>query len=185
MAIIYSLKCTGPFSFAVTHCHSLLLVVTLCHSLYRSLSLFVPLVVTRCRSLSLVVIRCHLFSLVESLVVIRCTFVVTRCDSLSLVVTRCTTRLSFLKRSLQTVLCFFLPSLLFPETSKQLYIHAEKSSWVIRHNGRFANFINILWNTFVRAHFWWSLSMFTRKFTKKELLPSYFCRVPLVFWAES
>ena len=70
MAIIHSLKCTVPFSFAVpllslavTHCHSLSLFVTrcttCCHSLSfaasrcHSLSLVVPLVVTRCHSLSL------------------------------------------------------------------------------------------------------------------------------------
>ena len=49
MAILYSLKCTVPFSFAVppfslavTHRHSLSLVVIRCHSLYNSLSLDVP-----------------------------------------------------------------------------------------------------------------------------------------------
>ena len=66
MAIIHSLKCTVPFSFAVsllsltiTHCHLLSLSVTSCHSL--------SLVVTRCHSLSLVVplvfIRYHSLSL--------------------------------------------------------------------------------------------------------------------------
>ena len=56
MAIIHSLKCTVPSSFAVpllsftvTHCHSLSLFVTLCYSL----SLVVPLLVTRCT------IHCH------------------------------------------------------------------------------------------------------------------------------
>ena len=56
MKIIYSLKCTVPFSFvvpllslAVIHCHSLSLFVTRCHSL----SLVVPLVVIRYHSLSL------------------------------------------------------------------------------------------------------------------------------------
>ena len=75
MAIIHSLKCTLPFSFAVpllslavTHCHSLSLVIILCHSLYHSLS-----------------------------------FAVTRCHSLLLVVTRCTTRLSVYKRSMNNV----------------------------------------------------------------------------------
>ena len=89
MAIIHSLKCAVPFSFAVpllslavTHCHSLSLFVTHFHSL----SLVVPLVVTGCHSLSLVV-----------------PLVVTCCHSLSLVVTRCTTRLSFYKRSLLQV----------------------------------------------------------------------------------
>ena len=79
MAIIHSLKCTVPFSFAVplpslgvTNCHSLSLGVTLCHSLYHSLSF----------------------------VVIFCT---TRCHSLSYVVTRCTTRLSFYKRSIMSI----------------------------------------------------------------------------------
>ena len=100
MAIIHSLKCTVPFSFAVpllslavTHCHSLSLFVTHFHSL----SLVVPLVVTRCHSLPFVVTRCttrcHSLSFVLPLVV-------TLCHSLSLVVTRCTTRLSFYKRSL-------------------------------------------------------------------------------------
>ena len=122
MAIIHSLKCTVPFSFAlplpsiaVTHCHSLSLFFT--H--FRSLSLVVPLFVTRCHSLSfeslvapLVVIRCHSLYNSLSLVVIRChslyhslplfvPLVVTRCHSLSLVVTRCTTRLSFYKRSVR------------------------------------------------------------------------------------
>ena len=122
MAIIYSLKCTGPFSFAVTiaiRCYSLSLFVTLCTALCPSLYHSLSLVVVRCHLLLFAVTCCH--SLYHSL-----SFVVTRCDSLSLVVTQCTTRLSFLKRSLKTVLCFFLPSLLFPETSKQLYIHAEE-----------------------------------------------------------
>ena len=96
MAIIRSLKCTVPFSFAVplfslavtrctTHCHSFSLIFTLCHSLYQLLSL----VVTRCYSLSLVVIRCH--SLYHSLsFIVTCS--TTRCHSLSFVVTRCATR---------------------------------------------------------------------------------------------
>ena len=99
MAIIHSLKCTVPFSFAVpllsldvTHCHLLSFVVTDIHSL----SLVLPLVVTCCHSLSFVVTRCttrcHLLSLVVPLVV-------TRCHSLSRVVTRCTIRLSFYKWS--------------------------------------------------------------------------------------
>ena len=73
-AIIHSLKCTVPLSFAVpllalavTHCHSLPLVVTLCHLLHHSLSLIVLLVVTVYHllhhSLSLIVIRCHSLSL--------------------------------------------------------------------------------------------------------------------------
>ena len=118
MKIIYSLKCTVPFSFvvpllslAVTHCHLLSLVVTRCITHCHSLSLVVsldslslivirynllPFVVTRCHSLSFVVTRCttrcHSLSLVVPLVV-------TCCHSLSLVVTWCTTRLSFYKRS--------------------------------------------------------------------------------------
>ena len=85
MAIIHSLKCTVPFSFAVpllslavTHyhslplfvtcCHSLSLVINLCHSLYHSLSL----AVTRCHLLSFVVTRCHSMYHSLSLVVIRC-----------------------------------------------------------------------------------------------------------------
>ena len=55
MAIIHSLKCTVPFSFAVpllslavTHCHSLSLFLTHFHSL----SLDVPLVATRCTTRS-------------------------------------------------------------------------------------------------------------------------------------
>ena len=107
MAIIHSLKCTVPFSFAlpllsfdVTHCHSLSLFVTDFHSL----SLVVPLVVTRCQLLSLVVLlvvtRCHSLSLVLPLVV-------TRCHSLPLVVplvvTRCTTRFHSLYNSLSLV----------------------------------------------------------------------------------
>ena len=99
MAIIHSLTCTVPFSFAVpllrlavAYCHLLSLFVTRCHSL----SLVAPLVVTRCHLSSLVVplviTRCHSCSLVVPLVV-------TRCHLLSLVVTRCTTRLSFYKRS--------------------------------------------------------------------------------------
>ena len=119
MAIIHSLKCTVPFSFAVpllslavTHYYSLSLFVTHFHSL----SLVVPLVVTRFHSLSLAVIRCHLLyhslSLVVischsfhhsfSLVVILCHLLYTHCHSfhsLSLFVTRCTTRLPFYKRS--------------------------------------------------------------------------------------
>ena len=97
MAIIYSFKCTVPFSFvlpmlslSVTHCHLLALVVPLvvtlcttrCHSLYHSLSF----VVTRCTT------RCYSLSLAVPLVVTCCT---TRCHSLSFVFTRCTTRLSF------------------------------------------------------------------------------------------
>ena len=120
MAIIHSLKCTVPFSFAVpllslavTHYQFLSLFVTRCHSL----SLFVTRCTTRCHSLSLIVIRCHLLSFVVtcchslSLFVIRChslslvvPLVVTRCHLLSLVVslvvtTRCTTGLSFYKQS--------------------------------------------------------------------------------------
>ena len=93
MAIIHSLKCTVPFSFAVpllslavTHYHSLPLFVTCCHSL----SLVINLCHSLYHSLSLAVTRCHLLS-----------FVVTRCHSmyhsLSLVVTRCTTRLFFFR----------------------------------------------------------------------------------------
>ena len=66
MVIVHSLKCTVPFSFAVplnslavTHCHSLSLVVNLCYSLYHSLSLFVIVCHSLCHSLSLVVILCH------------------------------------------------------------------------------------------------------------------------------
>ena len=103
MAIIHSLECTVPFSFAVplfslavTQCHSLSLFVTHFHSL----PLVVPLVVTRCHSLSLVVplvvTCCHSLSLVVPLVV-------TRCHSLSLVVNRCITRLSFYKRSILNI----------------------------------------------------------------------------------
>ena len=124
MAMIHSLKCSVPFSFAVpllslavTHCHSLSLFVTHFHSL----SLVVPLVVTRRHSLSLgaicctlVVTRCHSLSLVLPLVVIRfhslyhwLSFAVTRCTtcchSWSLVVIRCTTCLSFHKRSNQVL----------------------------------------------------------------------------------
>ena len=65
-------------SFAVTHCHFLLLVVIRCHLL--------SLVVTCCAT------RCHSLSLVVPLVVIRCT---SRCHSLPFNVTRFTTRLSF------------------------------------------------------------------------------------------
>ena len=97
MAIIHSLECTVPFSFAVplfslavTQCHSLSLFVTHFHSL----PLVVPFVVTRCHSLSLVV-----------------PLVVTRCHSLSLVFTRCNTRLSFYKRSEKTI---FVKSLNHP-----------------------------------------------------------------------
>ena len=93
MAIIHSLKCTVPFSFAVplfslavTHCHLLSLFVTDFHSL----SFVVTRCTTRCRSLSLL-------SLVVPLVVIRC-------HSLSLVVTRCTTRLSFYKQSSKNII---------------------------------------------------------------------------------
>ena len=78
MAIVHSLKCTVPFSFAVpllslavTHCQLLSLFVTHFHSL----SLVVPLVVTRCHSLPFIVTRCT-----------------TRCHSLSFVITRRTTR---------------------------------------------------------------------------------------------
>ena len=103
MAIIHSLKCTVPLSFAlplpsiaVAHCHSLSLFVTYFHSL----SLVVPLVVTRCQSLWFVVTRCHSsHSLHHSLlfIVTHCT---TRCHSLSFVVTRCTTRCHSLYHSL-------------------------------------------------------------------------------------
>ena len=75
-------------SFAVTHCHFLLLFGIRCHSL--------SFVVTRCYSLSLVVIRSHSLYHSFSLVFIRCT---NRCHSLSLIVTRCTTHLSFYKQS--------------------------------------------------------------------------------------
>ena len=98
MKIIYSLKCTVPFSFvvpllslAVTHCHLLSLVVTRCITRCHFLSFVVPLVVT----------RCHLLSLVVPLVVIRCHSLY---HSLSLVVTWSTTRLSFYKRSKYTVI---------------------------------------------------------------------------------
>ena len=89
MAIIHSLKCAVPFSFAVplfslavTHCYSLSHFVTHFHSL----SLVVPLVVTRCNSLSLLVIRCHSLYHSLSLVVIRCHSLY---YSLSLVFIRC------------------------------------------------------------------------------------------------
>ena len=108
MAIIHSLKCTVPFSFAVL---LLSLAVTNFHSLshfvthFHPLSLVVQLAVTRCNSVSLVVIRFH--SLYHSLssVVTRFT---TRCHLLSLVVTRCTTRLSFYKRSFKWIVYFML-----------------------------------------------------------------------------
>ena len=75
MAIIHSLKCTVPFSFAVPlvvmRCHSFSLVVICCHSLSPG--------VTRCTSCcysSLSVIccttRCHLLSPVVPIIVIHC-----------------------------------------------------------------------------------------------------------------
>ena len=85
IAIIYSLKCTVPFSFAVP-----LLSLAVTH--YRSLSLFVTRCTTGCT------IRCHSLSLVLPLVV-------TRCHSLSLVVTRCATRQSFYKQSYRFYSC--------------------------------------------------------------------------------
>ena len=81
MAVIHSLKCTLPFSFAVPllslavtavaliaiRCHFLSIVVPLVVTSCHSLSLIVPLVVTRCttrcHSLSIVFIHCHLLSL--------------------------------------------------------------------------------------------------------------------------
>ena len=101
-------------SFAVTHCHFLLLVVIRCHSL----SFFATYCTTRCHSFSLVVIlctaRCHSLyrslSFVVPLVVIRChslsfvvPLIVNRCHSLSFVFTRCTIRLSFHKRSFNRI----------------------------------------------------------------------------------
>ena len=136
MAIIHSLKCTVPFSFAVpllslavTHCHSLSLFVTHFHSL----SLAVPLFVTRCHSLSLVVplvvTRCH--SLYHSL-----SLAVIRCHSLSLVVTRCTTRLSFYKRSSKNIIATL--RIVTIEKSESaflliLYFHGKNNTtyWVI------------------------------------------------------
>ena len=109
MAIIYSLKCTMPFSFAVP-------LLSLAATHYRSLSLFVTRCTTRCHSLSLAIIRCHSLSFVVTRCTTRCTIrchslslvlplVVTRCHSLSLVVTRCTTRLSFYKQSYRFYSC--------------------------------------------------------------------------------
>ena len=81
MAVIHSLKCTVPFSFALPllslavtalaliaiRCHFLSIVVPLVVTSCHSLSLIVPLVVTRCttrcHSLSIVFIHCHLLSL--------------------------------------------------------------------------------------------------------------------------
>ena len=81
-------------SLIVIFCYLLSFVVTRCHSLCHSLSPVVPLVVTRCHSLydflSFVVTCCHSFY-----------------QLLSFVVTRCTTRLSFYKRSFQTILLIF------------------------------------------------------------------------------
>ena len=114
MAIIYSMKCTVPFSFAVlllslvvTHCHSLSLFVTRCHSVTRC--------TTRCHSLShsmsLVVIHCHSMPFVIPLVDSRyhslslvVPLVVTRCHSFSFVVTWCTICLSFYKQSSEQIL---------------------------------------------------------------------------------
>ena len=100
MAIIHSLKCIVPFSFAVPllslvfpQCHLLSLFVI--HSITRchSLSLVVPLIVTCCHSLSLVITRCYSLWFVVTCCTNRChslslivSFVVTRCNSLSLVV---------------------------------------------------------------------------------------------------
>ena len=79
MAIIHSLKCTVPFSFAVP---LLSLVVSNFHSLshfrthFHSLSLVVQLAVIRCNSLPFVftrcTTRCHPLSLALPLVVICC-----------------------------------------------------------------------------------------------------------------
>ena len=98
MAIIYSMKCTVPFSFAVpllslavTHCHLLPLSVTRCitrcHSLYHSMSL----VAIRCHSMSFVVTRGNSFYHSLSVIIIYChslyhslSLVVIRCHSLSL-----------------------------------------------------------------------------------------------------
>ena len=81
MAVIHSLKCTLPFSFAVPllslavtavaliaiRCHFLSIVVPLVVTSCHLLSLIVPLVftrcTTRCHSLSIVFIHCHLLSL--------------------------------------------------------------------------------------------------------------------------
>ena len=93
MAMIHSLKCTVPFSFAVpllslavTHFHSLSLFIIHSHSL----SLVVPLVVTRCH---LLYTRCHSLPFIITRFTTRChqllfvvPLVVTRCHSLSLVV---------------------------------------------------------------------------------------------------
>ena len=87
MVVIHYLKCTVPFSFAVSLavtrwslmvicCHSLLFVVTRFHSLY----LLLQFIVTLCHSLPFAV---------------------------TLVVTRCTTRLFFYKRSKQFSLSSF------------------------------------------------------------------------------
>ena len=109
-AIIHSLKCTVPFSFAVpllslavTHCKRLPLVVTLCHLLYYSLSL----VVIRCHSFSFVIIRCHSLSLVVLLVVTFITCFTTRCHSLSLVVPLVVTRCHSLSLVVPLV-CLFI-----------------------------------------------------------------------------
>ena len=93
-SVLYSFHslyhCSHSVSLITIRCHSLSLAVTLCHSLYHSLSLVV----------SLAVIRCHLLYHSLSFVVTRC---ITRCHSLSFVITRCTTRLSFYKRSKETL----------------------------------------------------------------------------------
>ena len=101
MAIIHSLKCIVPFSFAVP---------------------LLSLAVTRCYSLSFFFTHFHSLSLVVPLVV-------TRCHSLSLVVTRCNTRLSFYKRSEKTIFvkslnhpsAFYLVSVLTHGTCFRLF----------------------------------------------------------------
>ena len=88
MYCVVFIRCTT----AITRCHSLPFVVTLCHSL----PLVVPLIVISCHSLSLVV---PLVVTVFQSFWLVVPLVITRCHLLSLVVTRCTTRLSFYKRS--------------------------------------------------------------------------------------
>ena len=102
----------SSLSFAVTHCHFLLLLVIRCHMLYQSLSHVVTRCITRCHSLyhsmPFVVSRCH--SLYHSF-----SFVVTRCHSMSLDVT---TRLSFYKRSLFYNFLFFTSFIIKTKTKK-------------------------------------------------------------------
>ena len=135
MAIIHSLNCTVPFSFAVpllslavTHCHLLSLVVSVVVTLYNSLYRSLSFAITRYHSLSLVVIHCHSLYHSLSFVVTHCT---THCHSLSFIVPCCHSMyhlsVFFYERSRKvSLLFFFIPIKI---RWKHVFFETMQSQW--------------------------------------------------------